>query len=190
MSDRPAANAPAELRPDDLPAVLAIYEEAFPPSERVPSTVLAEGFGVDRSGLVLRDAGRIVAFASLIGVAPDARFLEYLAVGSDARGGGHGGRLLDHLRAQGGTVLLEVEDPEEPGIAPHEVTTRERRIAFYRAHGGRPAPFDLGYTPPSFDGSPAARMLLFALGSPEGWSLADLLQRLSAASAVTYARAR
>ena len=190
MSPVPAADPPDRLRPEDIPAVLAIYEEAFPPSERVPSAALAEGFGRDRAGLVLRHAGRVVAFASVIHVAADARFLEYVAVSSDARGGGHGGRLLDHLRDQAGAVLLEVEDPGEPGIAPQACAARERRIAFYRAHGGRPAPFGLGYHPPSFDGSPPARMLLFALGAPEDWSLADLLERLATASAVTYARAR
>jgi len=186
----PDAEAPDRLRPDDVPAVLAIYEEAFPSSERVPSAVLAEGFASEREGLVLRDAGRVVAFASLIVLAPDARFLEYLAVSSDARGGGHGGGLLDSLRTGGGTVLYEVEDPAEPGIAPYECAARERRIAFYRAHGGRPAPFSLAYRPPSFDGSTPARMLLFALGAAVDWSFADLLRRLSAASAVTYARAR
>ena len=186
----PAPEAPDQLRPDDVPAVLAIYEEAFPSNERVPSEVLADGFGSNREGLVLRNAGRVVAFASLIALEPDARFLEYLAVSSDARGGGYGGRLLDSLRAGGGTVLYEVEDPEETGIPPDECAARERRIAFYRAHGGRPAPFDLAFHPPSFDGSPPARMLLFALGPPADWSFADLLQRLATATAVTYARAR
>jgi ribosomal protein S18 acetylase RimI-like enzyme len=189
LSPAPDADAPDRLRPGDLPAVLAIYEEAFPSSERVPSPVLAEGFGGNREGLVLRTAGRVVAFASLIALAPDARFLEYLAVSSEARGGGHGGRLLQHLRVQGGAVLLEVEDPAEPGISSDESAARERRIAFYRAHGGRPAPFGLSYRPPSFDGSPPARMVLYAVGDTAWWTLSDVLDRLATASSITYATA-
>lgn len=186
----PAHEGPGPLTPDDLPDVLALYEEAFPSSERVPSAVLAAEFGRSRTGVVLRRDGRVVGFASLVELPPDARLLEYLAVRSDARGGGHGGRLLTHLREQGRTLLIEVEDPAEPGLAPPEVVARERRIAFYRAQGAAPAPSGIGYRPPSFDGSPTPRMLLFVLGDADRWSFADLLRRLAAAAQVTYAHTR
>lgn len=182
--------APEPLVPADLPAVLALYEHAFPASERVPSDVFAAELGRSRTVLVLRAGDRVVAFASLIELAPDARLLEYLAVRADARGGGHGGRLLTHLREQGGTLLLEVEDPAEPGLAPEEVTTRERRIAFYRRHGGAPAPFGIRYRPPSFDGSPTPQMALFVLGDAGRWTLPDLLHRLATGAQVSYASAR
>ncbi len=173
----------------DLADVLAIYEEAFPANERVPTAVLAAELGRSRSCLVLRSEGRVVAFASLIPLAPDTRFLEYLAVRGGARGGGYGARMVEHLRAQGAAVLLEVEDPAEPGLPPDEVHDRERRIAFYAAHGGAPTPFGLSYHPPSFDGSPTSRMVVHALDAPPRWTLADVLARLATAAAVTYATA-
>jgi GNAT superfamily N-acetyltransferase len=180
---------PEPFAPADLADVVAIYEEAFPANERVPTAVLAAEFGRSRTCVVLRAEGRVVAFATLIRLAPDTQFLEYLAVRSGLRGGGHGARMLDHVRTSAAVVLYEVEDPAEPGLAPAEVRNRERRVAFYAAHGGAPAPFGLGYHPPSFDGSPTARMVVHALGDPTGWTLGDLLDRLSAAAAVTYATA-
>ena len=174
----------------DLTDVLAIYEEAFPASERVPTAVLAAELGRSRSCLVLRSEGRVVAFASLIPLTQDTQFLEYLAVSSGARGGGYGARMVEHLRALGAAVLFEVEDPAQPGLTPDEVRGRERRIAFYAAHGGAPAPFGLSYHPPSFDGSPTSRMVVYALDAPGPWTLADVLDRLATAAAVTYARAR
>lgn len=173
----------------DLADVLAIYDEAFPASERVPTAVLAAELGRSRSCLVLRSEGRVVAFACLIPLAPDTQFLEYLAVRSGVRGGGYGARMVEHLRAHGGAVLLEVEDPAEPGLTPDEVRGRERRIAFYAAHGGAPAPFGIGYHPPSFDGSPTSRMVVHALDAPGVWTLADVLDRLATAAAVAYAAA-
>ncbi len=180
---------PEPFTPADLADVLAIYEEAFPANERVPTAVLAAELGRSRHCLVLRSEGRVVAFASVIPLAPDTQFLEYLAVRRGVRGGGHGARMVDHLRAQGAAVLLEVEDPAEPGLTPDEVHVRERRIAFYAAHGGAPAPFGLGYHPPSFDGSPTSRLVVYALGAPGRWTLADVLDRLAAAAAITYATA-
>ncbi|WP_040339677.1 hypothetical protein [Candidatus Blastococcus massiliensis] len=66
---------------------------------------------------------------------------------------------------------------------------RERRIAFYAAHGAVPAPFGISYRPPSFDGSPPPRLLLYALGAPDRWTLGDVLHRLATATEVTYATA-
>ena len=181
--------APEPFVPADLADVLAIYEEAFPANERVPTAVLAAELGRSRTCLVLRSEGRVVAFASVIPVSEDTQFLEYLAVRSGVRGGGYGARMVEHLRAMGAAVLLEVEDPAEPGLAPDEVHGRERRIAFYAAHGGAPAPFGLGYHPPSFDGSPTSRMVVHALDAPGRWTLADVLDRLATAAAVAYATA-
>src|SRR4051794_23787436 len=132
--------APEPFVASDLADVLAIYEEAFPANEQVPTAVLAAELGRSRRCLVLRSEGRVVAFACLIPLAADTQFLEYLAVRSGVRGGGHGARMVEHLRAPGTAVLLEVEDPAEPGLAPDEVRGRERRIAFYAAHGGAPVP--------------------------------------------------
>lgn len=181
--------APEPFVAADRADVLAIYEEAFPANERLPSTVLVGELGRSRSCLVLRSEGRVVAFASLIPLAPDTQFLEYLAVHSGARGGGHGARMVEHLRTLGSAVLLEVEDPAEPGLTSDEVRVRERRIAFYAAHGGAPAPFGPSYHPPSFDGSPTSRMVVHALDAPGPWTLADVLERLVRATTVAYASA-
>jgi hypothetical protein len=78
----------------DLADVLAIYEEAFPANERVPTAVLAAELGRSRSCLVLHAEGRVVAFACLVPLAPDTQFLEYLAVRSGARGDGYGARMV------------------------------------------------------------------------------------------------
>ncbi|SDF01649.1 Acetyltransferase (GNAT) domain-containing protein [Blastococcus aurantiacus] len=180
---------PEPLVAADLADVLAIYEEAFPANERVPTAVLAAELGRSRTCLVLRSEGRVVAFASLIPLAEDTHFLEYLAVRSGARGGGYGARMVEQIRTLGVAVLFEVEDPAEPGLTTDEVRSRERRIAFYAANGGAPAPFGLCFHPPSFDGSPTARMVVHALDAPGRWTLADVLDRLATAAAVSYATA-
>ena len=66
-------------------------------------------------------------------------FLRYFVVARPARPGAgrdHVGT-ADRLAADAGYTLLvlDVEDPDEPGCDPAEVQIRNRRIRFYQRHG-------------------------------------------------------
>jgi GNAT superfamily N-acetyltransferase len=182
-----------EVGPADaeaLVSVFSIYEESFPASERVPTTILAREFGKSRTCLVLRSENRVAAFACLLHLSPSEQLLEYIAVRRDARGRGHGTRLLKHVRDVGADlVLFEVEDPTESGIPSDELRARQRRVLFYSARGCAMLPFEVSYRPPSFDEKPAARMVLFTLKDSGGRSFSEVLQTLVTLSEKAYANA-
>ncbi len=119
---------------NDLQAIKAIYEGAFPVEERRPWVDFEQRasdndtfFTID----VVVDSDRVVGFISTWRL-PMALYVEHFAIDPAMRGKGVGGMLLDHIIA--GTqlpVILEVEIPDEsprPDMA-------HRRIDFYRRHG-------------------------------------------------------
>ncbi|HSV66498.1 MAG TPA: GNAT family N-acetyltransferase [Mycobacteriales bacterium] len=167
----------ADLGEQQLGAVRAIYDEAFPARQRVPFTELVDGA---RDGaeitVVGLDDGRPVAFSALSRL-PSAgwTFLEYLAVDRTRRGHGLGSKLwVESLRrlAAGGEpdrVVLEVEDPAEEPAGSEEHSARTRRIAFYTRLGTHLLPV-AGYLAPNVDGTGTEPMLLLAAvppGAPE-----------------------
>ena len=169
----------ATLGTGDLDRVRAIFEEAFPEDLQVPFADLFR----DRM-LVLVDDGGPVGLAlvrDLAGADGDTgwTFLRYYAVGRKGAGLGSlmwralTARLAEEARTR---LVWDVEDPDEPGIAPHAVEEHRRRIVFYERLGGRMLPVR-DYFPPHDDGhAPALRLMDQPLGGAGDVPLRDLVE--------------
>ena len=145
---------PLEALP--LPAVgdvRRIYEEGFPLHQRADFAEVSERHRGDESALALVRDGQPCGFAMLRSLGDTGWiYLRYLVVDRHQRGQGLGGVLWDQLaawlRAAGFTLLvLDVDDPAEPGQEPGETSIRSRRIGFYERHGARLLPVT-GYRTP------------------------------------------
>lgn len=121
-----------------------LYESAFPASEKKPFAVILrlcrEGNG---EMLAIEDDAGVFLGLAICLLYRDLVLLDYFAVSPDCRGRGVGGQTLDLLRARyaGRRLLLEIEDPDEPG-APNR-TERLRRRAFYLRNRMTPMPYDV-----------------------------------------------
>ncbi|MFT4009316.1 MAG: GNAT family N-acetyltransferase [Nocardioidaceae bacterium] len=152
------------LDPSQLAAAQAIYEGAFPEHERVPFTALF----IDRV-LVLVDDDRPCGLAVLRDLGDTGwTFLRYYCVGD--RGCGLGSLmwgLLKEAHAGQTRIILDVENPDEPGTDAASKALRERRIAFYQRLGVRLLPV-YDYLPPH-DGVPFdLRPMVADLDTPDG----------------------
>jgi GNAT superfamily N-acetyltransferase len=168
--------APADtLSPAALAVLRRIYEEGFPPYQRDDFAAVTEHRRDRELALALVRDGAPRAFAMLRPLGGTGWvYLRYFVVDTAQRGQGLGGLLWDqlvaYLRAAGFTLLVfDVDDPDEPGCEPDEVTERRRRIRFYERHGARLLPVT-GYSAP--DVAPGAA----------GWSPMLLLTAPLAAS--------
>ena len=145
------------LTPEELGAVRAIYDDAFPEELRAPFDDLL----VDRM-LVLLDEDGPAGFALVRDLDGTLwTFLRYYAVGRRGRGTGSSmwRLLVDRLAADGRTRLIwDVEDPDEERLSPELVEEHRRRIVFYERLGGRLQPVR-DYLPPHDDGH-APQLLL------------------------------
>jgi hypothetical protein len=156
----------AALEPDELAAVEAIYVERFPDELRAPFADL-----LDDDVLVAVEDGRPVGLAVTRVLGPTGSvFVRYLAVA--ASGGGVGSRFWRMAAARWAAdgyplVLLDVEDPDEPGIDAAEKSLRERRIVFYERLGGRVLPVrDYRPSQPGGADPHPLRLLAFGDGPP------------------------
>jgi len=172
----------AGLGPAQVRELEEIYVEAFPANERIPIAELLDPLpGEDRSVFALIEDARVRAFASvtfLRGYA--ALFLEFLAVTREQRGAGRGSALWRHLRGtatEAGTVgiVLEIEDPHEPGISAEDQRIRQQRLRFYLRGGAKPLPID-DYRVPSRVGGPDLPFRILWAPTPGGedWSAVQL----------------
>lgn len=125
---------PVNRRLPEQALVKALYEEAFPPEERVPWRVLRAGTlrrGIDFTAYF--DGGAFVGLAYTI-EAKTMVYLLFLAVNGQVRGRGYGTRILRAVRAAhpGMDVVLDIEPVE--ANAPN-YGQRVRRVAFYERNG-------------------------------------------------------
>ncbi|MBU2663660.1 hypothetical protein KOI35_09090 [Actinoplanes bogorensis] len=148
------------LSAGQLAATEAIYLARFPAGLRAPfDDLLADDV------LVLIDDDGPAGFAVTRPLGPTGWvFLRYFAV--LRRGAGAGStmwRLACANWAAAGhpRVLLDVEDPDEPGIDAAEESERRRRIVFYERLGARVLPVS-DYEPPQPGGHPEPLRLLAA----------------------------
>lgn len=159
------------LDADRLTALEALYEERFPGELRAPFGDLLR----DQVVVLLDDDGRPGGFAVTRALSSTGWvFLRYFAVA--ARGKGVGSQLWVALcRRWAGAgysrVLLDVEDPDEPGEDAEEVAVRHRRIAFYERLGVQMLPVT-EYFPPHDD--VPHRLRLMAAGTAAPFAGADL----------------
>jgi GNAT superfamily N-acetyltransferase len=135
------------LGADDLAATEAIYLDAFPAELRGPFA----GLFSDDMLVLLDDDRRPAGLALTRRLGPTGWvFLRYFAVAVRGRGAGSQlWRLACENWAKDGytRVLLDVEDPAEPGIDAAEKQIRERRIVFYQRLGAELLPVH-DYAPP------------------------------------------
>lgn len=132
-----------------------IYEDGFPPELRSDF----EKLFIDPC-FAFVDDGRVVGWAVLRPLGETGWiFLRYFVAGE--RGRGTGSRMWWAMRehfADYERILLDVEDPEEPGIGAEEEAIRRRRVAFYRRLGIEVLPLR-SYRPPH-DGEEQPMQLL------------------------------
>lgn len=121
-----AAPMPAEKKEQ----LLALMQEAFPPTERRTEEGQRRLFDNPLYRVhTAEEGGRVLAFMSAWQL-PGVTFFEHFAVDAALRGNGLGGRFLDRLLKEAALpAVLEVELPE--GEIPR------RRIGFYQRHGMR-----------------------------------------------------
>jgi hypothetical protein len=127
--------------------VAALFESAFPPSERKPLAFLSEVLSRGDYTLLAQSEGQdLVGFSILFTSTSGFSLLEYMAVSEAKRGEGRGSDLFQRtatFRPQ--PLLLEVEDPDpDLGGSPLD---RARRIRFYSRLGCRLVP-DIAYVMP------------------------------------------
>lgn len=151
--------------------VAALYEEAFPPEERIDPTLLDELAGEPAVAFTAYyDGERFCGFSYSID-AGDYLYLLFLAVRGAERSRGYGTRILAQLKGQfpGRIIVLEVEPADQS--APNAVQ-RRRRLAFYERNGFTPAGFDsiegdmtytLLKTPGPFDPAACTRAIVRAV---------------------------
>lgn len=147
--------AVADLSTEQLARARQIYEDGFPPELRSDFEKL---FIDPCFGFI--DDGQVVGWAVLRPLGETGWiFLRYFVAG--ARGKGIGSRMWRAMRvhfADYERILLDVEDPEEPGIGAEEESVRRRRVAFYRRLGIEVLPLRC-YRPPH-DGEEQPMQLL------------------------------
>jgi GNAT superfamily N-acetyltransferase len=142
-----------ELSPAARAAVQRIYEDGFPPHQRASFASLIAGRVPGERGLALIRDGQPAGFAMLRLLGGTGwEYLRYFVVDAEQRGHGLGTRLwrllTGRLRAQGATLLvLDVDDPAEPGCDAAEIAVRTRRIHFYERRGAALLPV-AGYRAP------------------------------------------
>lgn len=125
-----------DLREQDYPAFLNLYNESFPVEERrlYPDTRHFADFvnekGGKFNGFIAEDENGLFLGFLTYWKFRGFIYVEHFAVDPAHRGRKIGGNMLEYLfRTAGENVLIEVEKPETPGAA--------RRIRFYERYGFR-----------------------------------------------------
>lgn len=124
-----------------LDEVHALYETAFPASEKKPFSMIVSGQG---TGLVeilsLEENNRFLGLA-IMAKAGDRVLLDYFAIADEVRGHGAGSAALQALREryQGMRIIIEIESTK--CVDEEELTLRTRRKKFYLRNGFTMLPY-------------------------------------------------
>ena len=132
-----------------LDEVHALYETAFPASEKKPFSMIVSGQG---TGLVeilsLEENNRFLGLA-IMAKAGDRVLLDYFAIADEVRGHGAGSAALQALREryQGMRIIIEIESTKCED--EEELALRTRRKKFYlwgtemeMLSNGQPCPYE------------------------------------------------
>ena len=151
-----------DLKMEDYPSFLKLYNEAFPPEERreyADEEHLANFIkmkGGKFHAFAAKDGDLFLAFLSYW-TFEGYTYIEHFAVESEHRGKRIGTLMLDHLfKEVSPNVLIEVEHPETPEA--------EKRIKFYEQNGFRVRKEFNYVQPPYHPAKPAVPMLLMTHG--------------------------
>ena len=109
------------------PRAMSLYESAFPREERRDEDEQNRVLSKEEYHFDMILDGEELLGIMLYWKTEDFIFLEHFAVLPEARGRGVGATALELLKAEGNTVILEIEVPSD------EIT--RRRLAFYRRCG-------------------------------------------------------
>lgn len=111
-----------------------LYKISFPRAERKPYSVIKQMQKEGRGDLwVYEEQGEFLGFATTIN-GTNAVLVDYLAVNTNARGGGIGSAILQDLRKHYGDDKLFLEIETVTPLATNN-EQRERRKAFYLKNG-------------------------------------------------------
>jgi ribosomal protein S18 acetylase RimI-like enzyme len=182
-----------ELSATTRSQLIRIYEDSFPPEERVSFPALIQGVGAGQRQLLTAETGRdLLGFATVIGFpALAVTYLEFLAVAPEQRNRGCGGAMmgfmLRSLSERGFlAIIFEVESDVEIGASDRDL--RRRRIRFYERNGATLIHCAPDYRAPNLNGGDAMPMRLMWLPmdplapSPSGQILKQWIVAMYAAS--------
>ncbi len=110
----------------------------FPPQELRPFSIISRLFEMDEYfGLGAFEGEKLIGYALIARPKAGTPLLDYYAISPEKRGAGIGSEFIKNIReAAGGSIMLEVEDPEH-AENDDELKLRTRRIAFYDRAGVR-----------------------------------------------------
>lgn len=125
-------------RPDGAATekIRALYELAFPPSEKKPFELILKKCDEGIMGLIaIEDGGGEFLGLAITLCYSDLLLLDYFAIEEKVRGRGIGGEAIKLLLAlyPDKRFILETEDPDEAGADNAEI--RRRRLGFYLRSG-------------------------------------------------------
>ena len=127
---------------DETGDVRKLYEEAFPPEEKKPFSLILKKSDEGQMEILrlVDDRGTFIGLAISI-LYQDLALLDYLAIAPHRRGCGHGSQALALLRERyaGKRFLLEIEDTDERDAA--NIADRIRRKRFYLRNGMQEMPY-------------------------------------------------
>ena len=121
----------------DFDAVQKLYENAFPPKERIPLKHLLYHMGRGGEFLAFYDGSLFLGFACLLSQG-DITNIMYLAVDESQRGKGYGAGILEAVqnRRPQNRIVLDIEAVEREA---DNYRQRESRRSFYIRNGYVPA---------------------------------------------------
>ncbi len=128
------------LAPEDIAQrsdLRALYESAFPDEERIPwNDLLRLVREMPLEFAEYRDGEELLGL-TIVYPRPRLSWFWYFAVPEEKRGRGIGQRILSAFlaRYEGRSVVLDMEDPAQPGA--RNVAQRRRRRDFYLRNGFR-----------------------------------------------------
>lgn len=152
-----------DLRMDDYPSYLKLYNSAFPPDERreyKDAKHLADFISMKGGkfrAFAVKDGDIFIGFLSYW-IFEGYTYVEHFAVTPENRGNNIGTKMLNHLfKTVSNDVLIEVEPPDTPEA--------ERRIRFYQRNGFRIRE-EIDYMqPPYSKGQKPVKLLLMTHGN-------------------------
>lgn len=158
----------SDSRSMDFDAAMAIYDAAFPASEKQPVETIRTKLHEGAFRIFVGKDQETVAFIAIFWPFPGEDFvlLNYMAADENHRGAGIASRFLKWICTEhqlGKTpILLEVEDPAFGDNQP----VRQRRVAFYQRAGARKLKGVRYILPPLSGGKPTLMLLMAIHGQP------------------------